>query len=396
MAACHESPMRTNHALTAWRALKAWSLGKRPGCTAHLEFSRMLRRRRIMSVFAQVCCAFILFTCAGWSQDSDLDDHPFPIGEINYFGYGGLPLAEIRAALPLHVGDTLSLATFSTKPVDDAIASVIGKPATDVSVVCCDASRRLELFIGLPGSTSRTLDGDPAPSGNTHLDPEGLGLYEQGQLLLVQVVARGTATEDDSQGYRVSKDPALKKVDLAMRSYAIGREPGLTHVLQTAGDPKDRRAAATLMGYVRRSPTQLEALSKAIHDPDGEVRNNAIRALEVLAADASAEQMQISLTPFISLLYSGSWTDRNKASLFLMRMTESRNPELLRSLRDQALEPLIEGASWDDVPGHSDPFLRILARIGGIPNDKIETLRNANNKDTIIAAAMRARDEARH
>lgn len=346
-----------------------------------------------MSVFARVCCALMLLSGAGWSQDSDLDHRSFTIGEINYFGYGGLPLARIRAAVPWHKGDTLALATFSTKPVDDAIASVIGKPATDVNVVCCDASRHLEIFIGLPGSTYRTFGGGTAPSGNTHLDPEGLQLYEQGQLLLLQAVARGTAAEDDSQGYMISKDPALKTVNLAMRSYAIGRESELMHVLQTAGDPKDRRAAATLMGYVRRSPTQLEALSKAIHDPDSEVRNNAVRALEVLAADASAEQMQISSTPFIGLLYSGSWTDRNKASWFLMRTTESRNPELLSSLRDQALEPLIEGASW---VGHSDPFLRILARIGGIPNDKIESLLKGNNKDAIIAAAMRARDEAGH
>jgi hypothetical protein len=70
----------------------------------------------------------------------------------------------------------------------------------------------------------------------------------------------------------MSNDPAVKAVNLAMRSCAIGREAELKQVLQTASNPKDRRAAATLLGYVRRSHTQAEALSQSITDSDGEVR----------------------------------------------------------------------------------------------------------------------------
>jgi hypothetical protein len=97
------------------------------------------------------CCILLLFARSGWSQDADMEHRPFAIGEINYFGYGDLPLQKIRTAVPWHIGDTLTFATFSRKPVDDAISAATGKPPTDVNVTCCDASKHPEIFIGLQG-----------------------------------------------------------------------------------------------------------------------------------------------------------------------------------------------------------------------------------------------------
>ena len=344
----------------------------------------------ILMVCAMVCCGSI------WSQDADMEHRAFKVGAINYFGYGGLPLEKIRAALPLHVGDTLTHASFSKQPINDAVSSVIGKPPTDVNITCCIGDEQLEVFVGLPGSTSRAVAKRPSPSGTTRLDPEGLRLYEREQPLLGQAVVGGTAGEDDSQGYMISNDPALKAVNLAMRTYAMGREVELIHVLQTAGDPKERRAAAALMGYVRRSRTQVEALSDAMNDPDEEVRNNAVRALAVLAHAATKDHLQISVEPLIRLLYSGIWTDRNKASLLLMRLTEEGDPEMLATLQKEAMGPLVEGASWTDVPGHSTPFLVVLARIGGIDNDRLEELLKSGNVDAIISAAKSSQGQAGH
>lgn len=343
---------------------------------------------RTMKNLALMCCAFLMLTCSGWSQDADMKHHPFQIGAINYFGYGGLPLEKIRSKLPMHTGDTLTYATFSKKPINDAVSAEIGKQPTDVNVTCCDASQHLLIFIGLPGSTSRPVPTAPPPSGDTRLDLKGLRLYEQEQAFLGQAVARGTAGEDDSQGYMVSKDPSLKAVNLAMRSYAIGRELDLRHVLQTASDPKQRRAATALLGYVQRSATQAEALSWAMDDPDEDVRNNAVRALAVLSAVTGKEPLQISVQPLINLLYSGIWTDRNKASFLLLRMTEARNQQVLRSLRKEAMGPLVEGASWTGDPGHSTPFLVTLGRIGAIPDDKLDEMLKSDDKKAIIAAAV--------
>jgi len=353
-------------------------------------------KEKSLNTIVLTCCITLLVAHSGWSQDGDMEHRPFPIGEINYFGYGDLPLEKIRAAVPWHIGDTLTFATFSRKPVVDAIATVIGKQPTDVNIVCCDASKHLEIFIGLPGSTSRSVPTSPIPTGNTHLDPEGMRLYEQEWPLLEEAVARGTSGEDDSLGYMVSNDPALKVVNLAMRSYAVGRESELKQVLQTASDPKDRRAAAALLGYVRSSNTQAEALSRALADPDSEVRNNAVRALSVLSAAGTNDHPKITVKPLINLLYSGSWTDRNKASLLFLRMTDSRNLEILDSLRKEALAPLIEGSSWADVPGHSTPFLLILGRVAGIPDQKLEDLIKSGDNGAIISAATAPQVQARH
>jgi hypothetical protein len=61
---------------------------------------------------------------------------------------------------------------------------------------------------------------------------------------------------------------------------------------------------------------------------------------------------------------SGSRTDRNKASLLLLRTTESRDQEIIHSLRSAAMEPLIARVSWTDVPGRSAAFLVNIGWVG--------------------------------
>jgi hypothetical protein len=38
-----------------------------------------------------------------------------------------------------------------------------GKPATDIAAVCCDKAHRLQIYIGLSGTSSRSLAHNPAP-----------------------------------------------------------------------------------------------------------------------------------------------------------------------------------------------------------------------------------------
>jgi hypothetical protein len=119
------------------------------------------------------------------------------------------------------------------------------------------------------------------------------------------------------------------------------------------------------------------------------VRNNAVRALGVLASAKDTGGITVDPTPFIALLYSGHWTDRNKSSLLLaQQLKRSRDPILLKALRDKALPPLIEGARWGD-PGHSIVFLDILGCIEGVPDAEL----NLNRKPGIIEAAEKALQE---
>ena len=66
----------------------------------------------------------------------------------------------------------------------------------------------------------------------------------------------------------------------------------------------------------------------------------------MLSAARNTGPLLIDPQPFIALLFSAKRTDRNKGSMFLARLTERRDPALLTALREQALQPLIEGASW--------------------------------------------------
>jgi hypothetical protein len=311
----------------------------------------------------------------------------FHIGEINYYGYGGIDLEPIRAQLPLRTGDKLTFATFNRDATEGTIARLTGHRPTDVAIVCCDQSKHLFVYIGVGGSSSRPMPVGVLPSGSDHLDPTAAQLYDQEMAALLKAVSAGNAGEDDSNGYMLSNDPALRQINLSILAYAAPREAELVRVLRNASDSHQRQIAAAFLGYVPRSSIQVEALTAAVNDPDDEVRNNAVRALSVLSAARNSSPLLIDTHPFVALLFSGKWTDRNKGSLLLLRLTENRDPTLLASLRHQAIQPLIEGASWHGDSGHSTAFLVVLSRCLSIPEDILRQLIDSHNPAAIIAAA---------
>ena len=295
------------------------------------------------------------------AQQSDIDHVVFQVGEVYFFGYGGLDLTKLRAEIPLHRGDSFSFATFDGESIEAAVKRVTGKSPTDLSEVCCDDAKHVTFYIGVAGTTWRPLPTTPAPKGADHLPLEAMALYDELMGALGPAMAAGRSGEDDSQGYVLSNDPAMHAANVKMRVYALGRESELAQVLERAVDAKQRQAAAALLGYVQRSPSQVKALTAAILDVDGDTRNNAVRALAVLAAARNASILEVDPKPLIALLYSGKWTDRNKASFLLSRITEKNDPALLKALRQEALPALTEGASWDE--GHASAFVSILGRV---------------------------------
>jgi selenoprotein W-related protein len=113
-------------------------------------------------------------------------------------------------------------------------------------------------------------------------------------------------------------------------------------VLESSSNAEQRAIAAQFMGYVHSSAAQINALVRASHDPEEDVRNNATRALWVLAASSPKRAERIPADGFIEMLYSRSWTDRNKSSLLLEVLTRSRDPKLLAQLRSRG--------NWMETP----------------------------------------------
>jgi hypothetical protein len=106
--------------------------------------------------------------------------------------------------------------------------------------------------------------------------------------------------------------------------------------------------------------------------------------LEVLGNAKPTLARGIPPDPFIRLLRSGSWLDHNKASLVLVALTASRDPQVLAQLRVEALDPLLEMGRWRSI-GHAEAALTILGRMAGIEEDTLNKLIEAGQAAEILA-----------
>jgi HEAT repeat protein len=128
-----------------------------------------------------------------------------------------------------------------------------------------------------------------------------------------------------------------------MRAFAIKNVSQIGAAVRACAREEHRRAASMLLGYANRSADQIAQLVRASNDADSTVRNNAVRALGVLAAPSAVAAAGIQADALIELLNSGDWTDRNKAGLLFMRLTEGRRPALLAALARQAF---VRSSRW--------------------------------------------------
>ena len=161
-------------------------------------------------------------------------------------------------------------------------------------------------------------------------------------------------------------------------------------VLQSSADAKQRQVASQVLGYARQSHEQMAVLVVASRDSDDWVRNNATRALGVLVHSDPKLAKEIDPEPFMAMLGSGIWFDHNKAVKLLEAMTAGRDPRLLAKIREQALDPLIEMATWSEA-GHSISARMIVGRVGGIPEEKLSLMAWFGSTDAIVAAARQQR-----
>ena len=316
-----------------------------------------------------------------------------PLGEIDFFGYKGFDIVAIRSALPFHEGDIFPPAKAKSsddlkRQVSEKIKQVIGRAPTDVSFVCCDSKQSWMVYIGLPGESYQALAFNPAPAGDIRFPKAAVALREEMDKAWMNAVMKGHATEDDSEGFTLTNNPKARRAQLAIREYALRNETLILQVLASSSDARHRAIAAQMLGYGRQSDEQVDALVRASLDADDGVRNDAVRALEVLAGAKPNLAQRIPPEAFVRLLRSGAWLDHNKASLLLVALTKSRDPKVLTLLRTEALDPLLEMARWRSM-GHAEAALSILGRIAGLNEDSLNKLIEAGQADTIISKLNR-------
>jgi hypothetical protein len=311
------------------------------------------------------------------------------IGQIEFYGYAGLDLDKIRNALPFREGDELPDSDNAVQEavvrIREAVSHLLGKPATDVEALCCNTDGDGIIYVGLPGSSIGNVQYKPPPTGSARLPASILSLYKETMEAQSRAVLRGASREDDSKGYALSIDPDVRAKQLATRAYALRHEHLVSRILATTRDPEQRIAAAYILGYARQSPRQIKDLVGASRDSDDTVRNNAIRALGVLARSNAMVAKRIPADHFIAMLSSGSWTDRNKGGSLLDELSKRRDPKLLSQLRLRSVNSLIEMARWRDR-SHADTFRMLLGRVAGIEETRLQQLVQAEQVEQIIGA----------
>ena len=108
-------------------------------------------------------------------------------------------------------------------------------------------------------------------------------------------------------------------------------------MLRESDDDSHRALAAQVIAYAADKRAVVDDLAAAMRDPASEVRNNAMRALALFAQYAREHpesNLSVPSTPFVDLLNSIDWSDRNKSAAALLALTEGRDAALLNDLRD--------------------------------------------------------------
>ncbi len=312
------------------------------------------------------------------------------IAKIDFFGYGHFDVTKLPPVLPIEPGEPIKDADWSTykSRIAEAIRSQTGKPPTDVTRLCCDENGNSVIYIGVAGTSSVAVQHKPAPTGNARVPAAALKLNQETEEALNKAVLAGRAQQDNANGYALSTDPDLRAKELQIREFALAHEALLRTVLSSSSDAEHRAIAAEFLGYANVSARQIADLTEAARDPDEGVRNNAVRALGVIASSSQQRARMILPKPFIALLKSDKWVDRNKGGWLLINLTASRDPKLLKQLRKEAMDALIEMARWQ-FAGHASFARRLLGRIAGIEEAKLNTLIDSQ-PEAIIAAAKKS------
>ncbi|HYH16526.1 MAG TPA: HEAT repeat domain-containing protein, partial [Flavisolibacter sp.] len=247
-------------------------------------------------------------------------------------------------------------------------------PYVSIEAVCCTEDNKEIVFIGISESSASQPSYRKAPTQPLHLPAVMKATYDSLMSTIMDAVKSGQAEEDLSQGHSLMVYPRSRALQEQFISYAAELTM-LRNVLRYAADAKQRAMAAQIIAYAADKRAVTDDLVYAVADPDDEVRNNATRALSVIAhygLEHPELQIQIPAQPFISMLNSISWTDRNKAALVLFHLSRTRNPILMQQLKEAALPSLLEMVQWKSKQ-HVLLYYILLGRMAGLEDERLFT-----------------------
>lgn len=311
-----------------------------------------------------------------------------PIGIIDFYGLRSVTEQQVRAALQIKEGDSLSDEPKEARRRLEALPNVA---QARLNLVCCETGKAI-LYVGIREKGSASLEFRPVPQGKAQLPQDVIQAGKDFQNAFMDAVLKGNAGEDDSQGHALMNDPSSRAVQKRFITFAARDLKLLRDVLHHSSDAEQRALAAEIIAYAANKQAVVTDLVEALRDSAGGVRNNAMRALEVMAElerQPAKQRVRIPVRPFVEMLNSIEWTDHNKSSLALLKLTEKRDPAVLSQLRQQALLSLVEMAGWKS-PGHANAPFVVLGRVAGFSEQEIvEAWEHGERRAFIALAAKR-------
>ncbi len=345
--------------------------------------SQALGREASMRLWMLVCAAAL---AGGGAASAQQGGFP-PIEAINVYGLRTLAEDRVRAAIPFSVGDVLD-----AEPSAEDLAAELGVPRAEYAMVCCGPNGGMLVFVGVEEGEARAPAYRPTPTGDVRLPADVVAAYDAFTQGLIEAVRTGQAGEDRSQGHALSVHPGMRAAQEQFLVFAERDRALLIEVLNGSSDPQHRGIAAHVLGYVADKPAVIDELIGAAFDSHELVRNNAVRALAVMAVYANGTPdtgIAIDAEPFIGMLDSIVWSDRNKSTAVLGGVTQARDPIVLDMLRQRSMPALTEMCRWEGS-SHGQPACLMLQRVLGLPDDASPEARPA----TIAAATELLADTA--
>ena len=121
----------------------------------------------------------VLITILTAAAPAFSQNESFTIAAIDFYGHTNVNLDQLRAKLPLRVGDSFSPDS-KEKTVDEfkqAIKQATGREPTDIAPVCCDDRGRVTIYVGLRGESASLTLYNAAPRGSARLPRAALKVH---------------------------------------------------------------------------------------------------------------------------------------------------------------------------------------------------------------------------
>jgi hypothetical protein len=309
------------------------------------------------------------------------------IAVIDFYGIRTVSESEARKALRIKEGDT---PPESTLPAQLRLEAVPGVAQARLIFVCCNAGKAT-LYVGVEEKGEPETRFRPAPMGTAHLYGDVLEAGAAFEKAYSEAAQLGDMGEDEFEGHSMMRYAPARAAQKQFVKLVALHLSQLRDVLRNSASAEQRALAAQVLGYAADKKEVVSDLVYGMSDPDEEVRNNSTRALWLIALLAQRSPdlgIQVPPKPFVDLLNSIIWADRNKAALALSELTDKRDPAILAALRENALPALVDMARWKAMV-HAQAALFLLGRIGGLSDEEIQKDCDHGDRQTLISIALK-------